>query len=99
MLRTFNGGSRARPSGAGDKRFACIFARDSTATELLHGCPIVTASGENLGRVKSILIDARTRQLRYVVMSRHGGSAIVAIPWHALYFDSALARLVFYTFT
>lgn len=99
MLRTFNGGSRARPSSAGDKRFACIFARDSTATELLHGCQIVTAGGEHLGRVKSILIDARTRQLRYVVMSPYPGSASVAIPWHALYFDSALARLVFYTFS
>jgi hypothetical protein len=99
MLRTYNGGSRARPSAQGDQRFACIFARDSTATELLHGCQIVTAGGEHLGRVKSILIDARTRQLRYVLMTRFAGSATVAIPWHALYFDSALARLVFYTFT
>jgi hypothetical protein len=99
MLKTFNGGARARPAGVRDKRFACIFARDSTATELLHGCQVVTAGGENLGKVKSILIDARTRQLRYVVMSRGTGSSTVAIPWHALYFDSALARLVFYTFT
>ena len=99
MLTTFNGSSRARQLNAREKRFACIFARDSTATELLHGCQVVSAGGENLGQVKSILIDARSRQLRYVVMSRQSGSATVAIPWHALYFDSALARLVFYTFS
>lgn len=98
MLKTYNGSSRTRPSRTGSKRFACIVARDSSATELLHGCPIVTAGGEHLGKVKSILIDARTRQLRYVLMTRFPGSATVAIPWHALYFDSALARLVFYTF-
>jgi hypothetical protein len=98
MLKTFNGGSRSRPPKAGEKRFACIVARDSTSTELLHGCPVVSASGETLGKVKSILIDARTRQLRYVLLAHRVGDASVAIPWHALYFDSALARLVFYTF-
>ena len=99
MLKTFDGSHRARQPGAGDHRFACIFARDSTATALLHGCQVVTAGGERLGQVKSILIDARTRQLRYVVMAGQKGAATVAIPWHALYFDSALARLVFYTFS
>ncbi|MDO9218090.1 MAG: PRC-barrel domain-containing protein [Lacisediminimonas sp.] len=99
MLKSFEGGQAAGRPGPGDKRFACIVARDSTATALLHGCQIVTAGGEHLGRVKSILIDVRTRQLRYVLMGRNPGSATVAIPWHAMYFDSALARLVFYTFS
>jgi hypothetical protein len=98
MLKSFEGGLAERRSSLGDKRFACIVARDSSATALLHGCQIVTAGGEHLGRVTSILIDVRTRQLRYVLMGRNPGSATVAIPWHALYFDSALARLVFYTF-
>jgi hypothetical protein len=99
MLRTFNGGSRANSSKAGSKRFSCIFARDSIATELLHGCPVVTAAGETLGKVRAILIDAKTRQLRYVMLAPRSGAASVAIPWHALYFDSALARLVFYTYS
>lgn len=98
MLKTFNGGSRSRPPKAGERRFSCIVARDSTSTELLHGCPVVSASGEVLGKVKAILIDARTRQLRYVILAHRAGDASVAIPWHALYFDSALARLVFYTY-
>lgn len=98
MLKTFNGGSRTQPPSAGSKRFSCIVARDAAATELLHGCQVVSAGGDALGQVKSILIDARSRQLRYVVMARESGSATVAIPWHALYFDSALARLVFYTY-
>jgi hypothetical protein len=98
MLRTFNGGSRAKSPRTGNRRFSCIFARDSIATELLHGCPVVTAAGDTIGNVKSILIDARTRQLRYVMLAPRRGSASVAIPWHALYFDSALARLVFYTY-
>jgi hypothetical protein len=98
MLRTFNGGSHENPPRAGVKRFSCIFARDSIATELLHGCPVVTAAGNTIGNVKSILIDAKTRQLRYVMLAPRPGGASVAIPWHALYFDSALARLVFYTY-
>ncbi len=98
MLRTFNGGARAGAPRAGTRRFSCIFARDSIATELLHGCPVVTAAGDIIGNVKSILIDAKTRQLRYVMLAPRRGSASLAIPWHALYFDSALARLVFYTY-
>jgi hypothetical protein len=99
MLRTYNGGSRAGSSKQRVKRFSCIFARDSVATELLHGCPVVTAGGDTIGNVSSILIDAKTRQLRYVMLTPRRGSASVAIPWHALYFDSALARLVFYTYS
>lgn len=58
----------------------------------------MTASGEIIGKVESILVDVKTRQLRYVMLSPRLASASVAIPWHALYFDSALARLVFYTY-
>ena len=99
MSHKVNGGSRQEPPKIAAKRFSCIFARDSTATELLHGCPVVTAGGETIGNVKSILIDVKTRHLRYVTLSLDRGNSSVAIPWHALYFDSALARLVFYTFS
>ena len=96
---TFNNGDhRTGSPRANTKRFSCIVANDSAATELLHGCPVVTAGGERIGKVKSILIDAKTRQLRYITLSARPGSAAVVIPWHALYFDSALVRLVFYTY-
>lgn len=67
------------------------------ATEMLHGCPVVTGAGDMIGHVRSILIDAKTRQIRYVLLSSSASNASVAVPWHALYFDSALMRLVFYT--
>ncbi len=81
------------------RRFSCISARDLSATTLLHGCPVVTAAGAHLGRVKSLLIDTRTRQLRYVMLAARRGCASLIIPWHALYFDSATASLVFYTYS
>jgi hypothetical protein len=99
MSHTFNGGSRNGVPKVRAKRFSCIFARDSAATELLHGCPVVTGAGESIGSVKSILVDSKTRQLRYVMTSSGKGDASVALPWHALYFDSVLARLVFYTYS
>lgn len=99
-FHTFNGGAHQGPTGrVAVKRFSCVVARDSIATELLHGCPVVTASGQTIGKVKSILIDSATHQLRYVMLAPQRGGASVAIPWHALYFDSALVRLVFYTYS
>jgi hypothetical protein len=82
-----------------EARFSRVFARDSVATELLQGCPVVTAEGEEIGSVDALLIDRRTNQLRYVLLSGEESEASIAIPWQALYFDSALARLVFYTYT
>jgi hypothetical protein len=96
---TTKGESRSGSRRSEPRRFSCIVARDSTATELLHGCPVVTAGGERIGKVKSILIDAKTRQLRYITLTGRSGSAAVVIPWHALYFDSALVRLVYYTYS
>jgi len=96
---------RPAPTKPGGTRFCRIFACDSIATELLQGCPVVTAEGRSIGSVEALLIDRKTRQLRYVVLGDrpHGEdgapSATVAIPWQALYFDSATARLVFYTFS
>lgn len=90
-------------SNLGGARFRRVFARDSTTMALLQGCPVVTAEGEELGNVESLLIERKTRQLRYVMLSRKpgqaGSSASVAIPWQALYFDSATACLVFYTYS
>lgn len=97
MLRTYEGGSG--PEKASRKRFACMTAGQSSATELLRSCPVVTATGQAMGRVRSVLVDVRSRQLRFVVVAPQGGKAPVVIPWQALYFDSSLVRLVYYTFS
>ena len=52
-----------------------------------------------MGRVRSVLVDARSRQLRFVTVTPNNSKATVTIPWQALYFDSDLVRLVFYTFS
>jgi hypothetical protein len=100
MSYTFDSGSKTSPKKPSGRRFSCIFARDSVATELLHGCPVVTGAGDRIGTVKSILIDTKTRQIRYVILSSTiARNTSVAVPWHAMYFDSALVRLVFYTYS
>lgn len=97
-LKTIDGGAVAT-NHIGGKRFYCLLAGQSSATELLRSCPVVTASGQKLGRVRSVLVDKNNRQLRYVILAPHQGKSAVAIPWHALYFDSALVRLVYYTYS
>ena len=81
------------------KRFNFMTADQSSATELLRSCPVVTATGQAIGRVRSVLVDARSRQLRFVTVIPNNSEATVTIPWQALYFDSDLVRLVFYTFS
>ena len=98
-LRVLKGGAAARPGRPRAPRFSSLFARDASATEMLQGCPVVTAAGDWVGAVRSILIDVRSRQLRYVMLLSRPGNAMVAIPWHALYFDSSLSRLVYFTCT
>jgi hypothetical protein len=97
MLKTFEGGNGT--AKARRRRFACMTAGQSSATELLRSCPVVTATGQSMGRVKSVLVDVRSRQLRFVVVSSQSGKASVVIPWQALYFDSSLVRLVYYTYS
>ncbi len=97
MLKNFEGGSGTARTRR--RRFACMTAGQSSATELLRSCPVVTATGQAMGRVKSVLVDVRSRQLRFVVVASQGGKAPVVIPWQALYFDSSLVRLVYYTYS
>jgi hypothetical protein len=91
------GSKRSTRIGSRPVRFVRLAAQDSNTAELLRGCPVVTSEGEKIGRVDHLMVDALTHQLRYVVLARKRHGAVVAIPWHALYFDSAGGRLVFYT--
>ncbi|MEO0313681.1 MAG: hypothetical protein RI928_137 [Pseudomonadota bacterium] len=98
MLKTSSDAKRPNEPGA-RKRFTSMTAGQSSATELLRSCPVVTATGQTMGRVCSVLVDARSRQLRFVTVTPNASKASVTIPWQALYFDSELARLVYYTFS
>lgn len=98
MLKTFN--DRNQLKGRSNcQRFTCMSAGQSSATELLRSCPVVTANGQAMGRVRSVMVDVRSRQLRYVIVAPNNSKATVIIPWQALYFDSELVRLVYYTFS
>lgn len=98
MQRTADGNrTRTSRSKNGPARFARLHANESSTADLVHGCPVVTALGEQIGTVDHLMVDVITHQLRYVVLARKRFGAVVTIPWHALYFDSALGRLVFYT--
>jgi hypothetical protein len=79
-------------------RLQRVVACDSRGAQLLHGCPVMTAGGADLGEVDHLMVDALTQQLRYVMLRDAEGGATIAIPWQSLYFDGALGRLVFYTF-
>ena len=87
-----------RQGGSGPSRFVRVSVHDSASAEMLRGCPVVTANGEAIGNVEHLMIDLQTHQLRYVLLSTSArAGAEIAIPWNTLYFDSATARLVFYT--
>ena len=98
MLKTSN--DTTPPDGRrGRQRFTCMTAGQASATELLRSCPVVTAAGQTMGRVRSVLVDTRSRQLRFVTVILNNSKATVTIPWQALYFDADLVRLVYYTFS
>ncbi len=98
MVTTSN--DTMQPNGCDTrKRFNLMTDDQSSATELLRSCPVVTATGQAIGRVRSVLVDARSRRLRFVTVIPNNSEATVTIPWQALYFDSDLVRLVFYTFS
>jgi hypothetical protein len=98
MQHRIGSGQTERRPATGGSRFRRVSVRDSASAEMLEGCPVVTASGQLIGEVRQLIIDARTLQLRYVLVAgRRKRCAEIAIPWKTLYFDSAMARLVFYT--
>jgi hypothetical protein len=97
MQWLIGGGSRFGRRTRAGARFTRVSEQDSGTAQLLRGCPVMTADGRQIGAVGHLLADAVTCQLRYVVLAPEDASATVMIPWHSLYFDGALARLVFYT--
>jgi hypothetical protein len=91
------GGTQAGGFAAGNgRRFACLYPPQSDTAQLLQRCPVMTMDGAVIGEVDHLMVDAASQQMRYVVLRDASGGKAVTIPWHLLYFDAALARLVFH---
>lgn len=62
------------------------------AADTLQGDDVVNAQGEDLGDIKSIMIDVPSGRVAYAVLSSGGflgiGDKLFAIPWHALTLDA-----------
>jgi len=62
------------------------------AADTLEGDDVVNAQGEDLGVIKSIMIDVPSGRVAYAVLSSGGflgiGDKLVAIPWNALTLDA-----------
>jgi hypothetical protein len=98
MQRRFGSGRAEHRPATSASRFRRVAVCDSASAEMLQGCPVVTAAGQLIGEVRELMIDAQTLQLCYVLIAgKRKRCAEIAIPWKTLYFDSAMARLVFYT--
>lgn len=62
------------------------------AADTLDGDKIVSADGDEVGKVKDIMLDVQSGRVAYVVMSSGGflgiGDKLLAIPWNALTLDA-----------
>ena len=66
--------------------------------DTLIGDSVVSAQDENLGDIKEIMIDMRSGQVAYAVLSFGGflgvGEKLFAVPWPALQLDTVNKRFV-----
>lgn len=62
------------------------------AADTLEGDAVVNAAGEDLGKIRDIMLDIRTGRVAYAVLSCGGflgmGNKLFAIPWSALTLDA-----------
>ncbi len=76
-------GGRSEPSGPGPEVMAAA---------TLEGDVVLNSQGDELGKVSDIMIDVRSGQVAYAVLSFGGvlgvGSKLFAIPWSALTLDA-----------
>lgn len=65
----------------------------------LTGDDVVNADGEDLGKIKAIMLDVRSGRVAYAVLSFGGllgvGDKLFAIPWSALVLDALHKRFIF----
>ena len=65
----------------------------------LTGDDVVIAHGEDLGKIKAIMLDVPSGEVAYSVLSFGGlvgvGDKLFAIPWSALLLDEVHKRFIF----
>jgi len=75
-------------------------ARETTAligSDKVEGTDVYNARGEHMGSIERVMIDKRSGQVAYAVLSFGGflgiGSDYYPVPWAALTYDTTLWRL------
>lgn len=62
------------------------------AADTLEGDRVINSMGENLGKIRDIMIDVPTGRIAYAVLSSGGvmglGNRLYAVPWSALALDA-----------
>jgi len=62
------------------------------AASTLEGDKVMSSDGEDVGKIKEIMLDVYTGRIAYAVMSSGGflgiGDKLLAIPWNALTLDT-----------
>jgi uncharacterized protein YrrD len=62
------------------------------AADTLEGDAVVNTEGEDLGKIRDIMLDVRTGRVAYVVLASGGflgvGNKLFAVPWSALTLDA-----------
>jgi sporulation protein YlmC with PRC-barrel domain len=65
---------------------------DVMAAATLDGNKVISSDGENIGKIKDIMLDVRSGRVAYAVLSSGGflgiGDKLLAIPWNALTLDT-----------
>ena len=65
---------------------------DVMATSTLDGNKVLSSDGEDIGKIKDIMLDVGSGRVAYAVLSSGGflgiGDKLLAIPWHALTLDT-----------
>ncbi|TCG03316.1 photosystem reaction center subunit H [Paraburkholderia steynii] len=62
------------------------------AASTLEGNTVISSDGEDVGKIKDIMLDVRSGRVAYAVFSEGGflgmGSTLHAVPWNALTLDT-----------
>lgn len=81
------GGANIVGSGVGDGP-----GPDVMAASTLDSTTVITSDGEDVGKIKDIMLDVRSGRVAYAVLSSGGflgmGDTLRAIPWNALTLDT-----------
>lgn len=84
-------GAGARIVGEG-RRSAEGPGPDVMAAGTLDGNKVLSSEGDDLGKIKDIMLDVRSGRIAYAVLSSGGflgmGDKLLAIPWQALTLDT-----------